>query len=179
MLFPRQKYWSGLPFPSPGDIHNPGIKPMSSALQADSLPLSHPGSPSSPYTPLWDSASQEEEGQDQGHQLHRHQTQLLSRLMTAVAVLKLHKRKIKQDLHEAIKPLLIPKTGSGGWNCSWGTSLPCIPLFQEKIKAIFLLPPKLCLYFFLVLVHRKPRFLASSSESVILCQCQCRQTCFR
>ena len=33
----RQKYWSGLPFPSPGDIPNPGIKPRSHALQADAL----------------------------------------------------------------------------------------------------------------------------------------------
>ena len=37
MEFPRQKYWSGLPFPSPGDLPNPGIKPESSTLQADSL----------------------------------------------------------------------------------------------------------------------------------------------
>ena len=38
MRFPRQEYWSGLPFPSPGDFPNPGIKPVSPALQADSLP---------------------------------------------------------------------------------------------------------------------------------------------
>ena len=34
----RQEYWSGLPFPSPGDIPNPGIEPESPAMQADSLP---------------------------------------------------------------------------------------------------------------------------------------------
>ena len=38
MGFSRQGYWSGLPFPSPGDLHDPGIKPRSPALQADSLP---------------------------------------------------------------------------------------------------------------------------------------------
>ena len=38
MGFSRQQYWSGLPFPSPGDLPNPGIKPRSPALQADSLP---------------------------------------------------------------------------------------------------------------------------------------------
>ena len=38
MGFPRQEYWSGLPFPSPGDLPNPGIKPRSPALQADSIP---------------------------------------------------------------------------------------------------------------------------------------------
>ena len=38
MGFSRQEYWSGLPFPSPGDLPNPGIKPRSPALQADSLP---------------------------------------------------------------------------------------------------------------------------------------------
>ena len=36
--FLRQEYWSGLPFPSPKDLHNPGIAPGSPALQADSLP---------------------------------------------------------------------------------------------------------------------------------------------
>ena len=35
--FSRQEYWSGLPFPSPGDLPNPGIKPRSPALQADIL----------------------------------------------------------------------------------------------------------------------------------------------
>ena len=38
-IFPWQEYWSGLPFPSPGDLPDPGIKPMSPALQADSLVL--------------------------------------------------------------------------------------------------------------------------------------------
>ena len=45
MEFSRQEYWSGLPFPSSGDLPDPEIKPVSSALQADSLPLSHQGSP--------------------------------------------------------------------------------------------------------------------------------------
>ena len=38
MGFSKQEYWSGLPFPSPGDLPNPGIEPRSPALQADSLP---------------------------------------------------------------------------------------------------------------------------------------------
>ena len=38
--FPRQEYWSRLPFPSPGDPRNPGFKPTSLALQVDSLLLS-------------------------------------------------------------------------------------------------------------------------------------------
>ena len=38
MGFSRQEYWSGLPFPSPGDLPNPGIKPRSPTLQRDSLP---------------------------------------------------------------------------------------------------------------------------------------------
>ena len=37
MEFSRREYWSGLPFPSPGDLPDPSIKPRSSALQADSL----------------------------------------------------------------------------------------------------------------------------------------------
>ena len=43
--FSRQEYWSGLPFPSPGDLPNPGIDPTSLALQADSLPSELPGKP--------------------------------------------------------------------------------------------------------------------------------------
>ena len=47
MEFSRQEYQSGLPFPSPGDQPDLGIEPTSPALQVDSLPLSHPGRPSS------------------------------------------------------------------------------------------------------------------------------------
>ena len=45
MGFSRQEYWSGLPFPSPGNLPNPGIEPGSLALQADSLPTALPGKP--------------------------------------------------------------------------------------------------------------------------------------
>ena len=42
--FSRHEYWNELPFPSPGDLPNPGIEPGSPALQADSSPLSYQGS---------------------------------------------------------------------------------------------------------------------------------------
>ena len=45
MAFSRQDYWSGVLFPSPKDSPNPGIKPWSPALQADSLPSEPQGSP--------------------------------------------------------------------------------------------------------------------------------------
>ena len=45
MGFPRQKYWSGLPFPPPEDLSDTGIKSESPAWQVDSLPLSYLGSP--------------------------------------------------------------------------------------------------------------------------------------
>ena len=45
MGFSRQEYWSGVSFPSLGDLPNPGIEPRSSALQADSLPTELPGKP--------------------------------------------------------------------------------------------------------------------------------------
>ena len=44
MGFSRQEYWSGVPFPSPGDLPNPGIEPRSPALQADALPTESHGS---------------------------------------------------------------------------------------------------------------------------------------
>ena len=43
MEFSRQEYWSGLPFSSPGDLPNPGIKPGSPALQTEALPSEPPG----------------------------------------------------------------------------------------------------------------------------------------
>ena len=46
--FSREEYWSGLPFPSSRDLPDPGIEtesPISPMLEADSLPLSHQGSP--------------------------------------------------------------------------------------------------------------------------------------
>ena len=43
MGFSRQEYWSGLPFPSPGDLHDPGIEPGSPAFQADALTSEPPG----------------------------------------------------------------------------------------------------------------------------------------
>ena len=46
MGFPRQEYWSGLPFLPPKDLPDPGTELMSPALQVDSLPLSHWGRPS-------------------------------------------------------------------------------------------------------------------------------------
>ena len=62
MKFPRQEYWSGLPFPPLGDLPNPGIEPASPALQAYSLPPHHLGSPqlmwfygfSSSHVQLWE-----------------------------------------------------------------------------------------------------------------------------
>ena len=45
MEFSRPEYWSGEPFPSPGDLPNPGIDPRSPALQADSLLSESPGKP--------------------------------------------------------------------------------------------------------------------------------------
>ena len=43
MGFSRQEYWSGLPFPSPGDLPDPGIEPRSPALEADALTSEPPG----------------------------------------------------------------------------------------------------------------------------------------
>ena len=45
MRFPRQEYWNGLPFPSSGELSNPGTEPTSPALQVDFLLLSHQWSP--------------------------------------------------------------------------------------------------------------------------------------
>ena len=45
MGFSRQEYWSGLPFPSPGDLPDPGVEPRSPALEADALTSEPPGKP--------------------------------------------------------------------------------------------------------------------------------------
>ena len=45
MGFSKQEYWSGLPFPSPGDLPNPGIESGTPASQSDFLPTEPPGKP--------------------------------------------------------------------------------------------------------------------------------------
>ena len=45
MEFSRPEYWSGYPFPSPGDLPSPGIEPRSPTLQADSIPAEPSGKP--------------------------------------------------------------------------------------------------------------------------------------
>ena len=52
IAFPRLEYWSGLPFPSPENLPNPGIKPESPSMHVDILLLSHQGSPLPSF--LWD-----------------------------------------------------------------------------------------------------------------------------
>ena len=54
MGFPKQEYWRGLPFPSPGDLSNPGIKPMSPALAGGFFTMAPPGNVIiiGQYTPL-------------------------------------------------------------------------------------------------------------------------------
>ena len=60
MGFSRREYWSGLPFPSPGDLPNPGIEPRSPALQTDALPSEPPGKPDVPINiPSWTTGSQD------------------------------------------------------------------------------------------------------------------------
>ena len=51
MGFPGKQYWSGLLFPFPGDLPDPGIEPGSPALQTDSLPAELPGKPYSRVLP--------------------------------------------------------------------------------------------------------------------------------
>ena len=46
MGFPKQEYWTGLPFPSPGDLLNPGIEPASPALEGELFITETPGKPS-------------------------------------------------------------------------------------------------------------------------------------
>ena len=52
MGFSRQECWSGLPFPSPRDLPNPGIEPGSPTLQADALPSEPPGKLSNDITDI-------------------------------------------------------------------------------------------------------------------------------
>ena len=66
MKFSRQKYWSGLPFPSPGNLPSSGIEPRSPELQADSLPLSHQWSSQKTFISLnLHTQSNKERGQGQ------------------------------------------------------------------------------------------------------------------
>ena len=63
MGFSRQEYWSGLPFPSPGDLPDPGIEPGSPALEADALTSEPPGHPIEKDPGAGKDRGQEERGQ--------------------------------------------------------------------------------------------------------------------
>ena len=68
MEFSRQEYWSGLPFPSPGDLPDPGIEPRSLALRADALLSELPGNHYQPETPfLSRGATTHEQSYANGH----------------------------------------------------------------------------------------------------------------
>ena len=58
MGFSRQEYWSGLPFPSPGDLPSPGIELGFPALQVDSLPSEPPGKSHQPKINIGNKSSQ-------------------------------------------------------------------------------------------------------------------------
>ena len=59
---PRQEYWSGLPFPSSGDLPDPGIEPGSPELQADLYHLSHQGIPEQGWVEIFFSPEESLEG---------------------------------------------------------------------------------------------------------------------
>ena len=61
MGFSRQEYWSGLPFPSPGDLPDPGIEPRSPALQVDALTSEPPGKLSHKKEHIWVSSNEVDE----------------------------------------------------------------------------------------------------------------------
>ena len=61
MEFSREEYWSGLPSPSPGDLPDPGIKPRSLALQADSVKMVMSESPGKPQQSKLKKEEEEEE----------------------------------------------------------------------------------------------------------------------
>ena len=70
MGFSSQDYWSGLPFPSPGDLPDPGIKPRFPALQANTLPSEPPGKPQGKSLALQaDTLPSEPLGKPQGNTL--------------------------------------------------------------------------------------------------------------
>ena len=70
MGFSRQEYWSGLPFPSPAELPNPGIEPRSPSLQTDALPSEPPGKQWQRINlnvgPLWKQSSMQQ------YRLHAH-----------------------------------------------------------------------------------------------------------
>ena len=59
MEFSRQEYWCGLPFPSPGDLPNLGIKPRSPTLQVDSLPAEPQGKQAEEIKKRWQEYTEE------------------------------------------------------------------------------------------------------------------------
>ena len=160
MGFSRQEYWSGLPFPSPGDLADPGIKPSLLGLlhwQAGSLPLVPPGKPMLNTSCIWRLPLQHSSPYSYCYKSERrpqhHQTARFNYWVTNASLwqsLKQCKRKYSKSQHLCsssqtpdCKPSpyestrLLIKVG----HSSWGMSLLCSPLHQLRIKATFLFPP--------------------------------------
>ena len=80
MGFSRQEYWSRLPFPSPGDLPDPGIEPGSPTLEADALTSEPPGKPKTTiFRPYLHSCPRScKYGGGPGHQCMRHKLQATS-----------------------------------------------------------------------------------------------------
>ena len=92
--FPGQEYWSGLLFPSPGNLPNPEIETVSPGLQVDSLPMSHQGSKEMEESLTRDNSEHLVLPASQIHSCHSNQTDLLKPLIESHCSLSPHPRTV-------------------------------------------------------------------------------------
>ena len=131
MRFSRQGYWSGLPFPSPGDFPNPGIEPGSPVLQADSLPTELQGKPV--YSSLTNSFGEGngtllqysclENPMDGGAWWAEVHGVAKSRIQLSDFTFTFHCHALKKEMatHSSVLAWRIPGMGEPGWLPSMGS----------------------------------------------------------
>ena len=124
MGFSRREYWSGLPFPSPGDLLDPGIEPKSPTLQADSLPSEPAGKP---------------------HELHIQSIILKQYDTPRSSCIYMRRARIKKQVYDMLKEtslvvqwlrLCASNAGGTGLIPGRGTKIPYVMWHSQKIKKI-------------------------------------------
>ena len=132
MGFSRQEYWSGLPFPSPGGLPNPGIEPGSPALPADSLPTEPPGKPEVVW--MWCLMTVQSQSAAAGillSEINQTEKDKYYAILLICGILKIPQRDFSSGPVVKISP---SNAGAVGSIFGWGTKIPHAAGCSQKLK---------------------------------------------
>ena len=142
--FFRQEYWSGLPFPPPGDFPNSGIEPSSPeapALQADSLSLSHEGSPWEESTYSTHCANLQTPNERSWECWGKRLDVPVTRVPVLIRMLGAHFSRKQRNMLKATEAMINSKVlHSRSWRCIYGAlrslGLGQMPASSVQIRAL-------------------------------------------